>query len=123
MRTYATSDPDPRTTPISVIATTTESAIWIALVGELDLANADELEAALADINLAGELPVHLDLSMLTFCDGRGLGLLLDFQEDLEGAGRGVSAHGARRPVRKLADLLSGGRANLNEPLPLAERP
>jgi anti-anti-sigma factor len=125
LRTDATSDPCPHVTPISVIATTTESAVWIALVGELDLANADDLAGALAHVNLGGPgaLPVHLDLSMLTFCDSRGIELLLDFQADLEAAGRSVGAHGARRPVRKLAGLLSGGHADFNEPLPLAEHP
>jgi anti-anti-sigma factor len=121
LRTDATSDP--QITPISVVATTTESAVWIALVGELDLANADDLAGALADVNLGGALPVHLDLSMLTFCDSRGIELLLDFQADLEAAGRSVGAHGARRPVRKVAALLSGGHADFNQPLPLAKRP
>ncbi|MGZ4427661.1 MAG: STAS domain-containing protein [Nocardioidaceae bacterium] len=106
--------------PVGVVTTTTAVAIWIALLGELDLANADQLEQSLTGLSLTRLLPIHLDLSRLSFCDGRGLGLLLDFSTWAERRGHRVRTHGARPTVRKLAWLLSNGRTDFDESLGLA---
>ena len=103
--------------PVGMVVTKTNNAVWIALVGELDLANADQFQADIAELRPDEDLPVHLDLSRLSFCDGYGLGVLLDYQRTSEANGHKVCTHGARHTVRKMAWLLSGGRTDFDEPV------
>ncbi|MFO7572755.1 MAG: STAS domain-containing protein [Gaiellaceae bacterium] len=51
------------------------AARHVALVGELDLTNAGELEAALVDASADG-VPLALDLSAITFVDSAALHVL-----------------------------------------------
>ena len=49
----------------------------ISVQGELDLANADELERELKRVESTDALSIVLDLSALTFIDSTGVGLLV----------------------------------------------
>jgi anti-anti-sigma factor len=48
----------------------------LVLRGELDMSVAEQLEARLADLK-AAEVPVHLDLSQLTFIDSSGIRVVI----------------------------------------------
>ena len=57
----------------------------VKLTGEVDLATARQLTAALANISTASE--VHLELSELTFMDSSGLGAIVAFARSRNGGG------------------------------------
>jgi anti-sigma B factor antagonist len=73
----------------------------VRLHGELDVAEVDELGAALGELATAGDDAVVLDLTDLTFCDSAGLGVLITLARRLPG-GRVV----LRSPSVRFADLL-----------------
>ncbi|MGZ4426923.1 MAG: STAS domain-containing protein [Nocardioidaceae bacterium] len=108
--------------PVRLVVTTTAYAIWITLVGDLDLANVGPFENTLAGLTLAGTLPVHLDLSQLMFCDSRGLSSLLNFTAKLTSNGHRVTARGARPTLKRLAVLMSAGETNLDGAVPNVHR-
>ena len=100
--------------PFSIRVTATPYAVWIAVSGELDLSNHDQLEQVLAGLSLAGTRHVHLQLSNLSFCDVRGMRHLLAFIRRAELRGRRVSAHGASRSLRRLCHLVTDGKVRLD---------
>ncbi|MGZ6832146.1 MAG: STAS domain-containing protein [Mycobacteriaceae bacterium] len=104
--------------PVRLVVTTTAYAIWITLVGDLDMANVGPFESTLGGLTLAEALPVHLDLSQLMFCDSRGLRSLLHFTATLRGSGHRVIARGARPMIQRLAVLMSEGETNLDGAVP-----
>ena len=53
----------------------------LVLTGELDMARADELEAAITRLCTAGALEIELDLRQLTFIDSQGLRAIIAAQE------------------------------------------
>ena len=59
--------------------------VGIKLTGEVDLATAQQLTDALANISTESE--VHLELADLTFMDSSGLRTILAFAESRNGAG------------------------------------
>jgi anti-sigma B factor antagonist len=60
--------------------------VVVALSGELDLAGAERLTAALADAQASGE-PLTVDLTDLDFIDSSGLGVLVRFNNAAQVAG------------------------------------
>ena len=100
--------------PLNVRITGTTYAVWIAVSGELDLSNHDQLAQVLAGLSLAGTKHVHLQLSNLSFCDVRGMRHLLAFIRRAELRGRQVSAHGASRSLRRLCHLMTDGKVRLD---------
>jgi anti-sigma B factor antagonist len=63
--------------PISPLRVEKQADGSLALVGELDMASAPQLRAALEPLLTAGPMPVTLDLSGLQFCDSTGIGALV----------------------------------------------
>ena len=105
-----------RSAPLSIRITTTACAVWIAVSGELDVSNHDQLAQALAGLSLAGTRHVHLQLSNLRFCDVGGMRQLLAFIRRAELRGRQVSAHGPSRSLRRLCHLMTDGKVRLDRP-------
>jgi anti-sigma B factor antagonist len=64
--------------------------VQIHVAGELDLASLDVLGTALDDAFEAALGDVEVELSNMTFCDSRGLCLLLTAQHRLQAAGRAL---------------------------------
>ncbi|MDJ0343403.1 STAS domain-containing protein [Streptomyces sp. H10-C2] len=59
----------------------------VAVVGELDLDSEHVLADATAAVLDAGQVQLILDCDELTFCDSRGLGLLLTLRQTLDDRG------------------------------------
>ena len=74
--------------PLSIAITSSAYAVWVAISGELDCSNHDQLKQALAGLSLAGARQVHLQLSDLRFCDVAGMRQLLNFTRQTELTGR-----------------------------------
>jgi anti-anti-sigma factor len=70
------------------------------LIGELDVATVPALEDAFA--SLAGDGPVTLDLSELTFIDSSGLHAIVQFASSLDGEGPLTLAHPSENVLRLL---------------------
>lgn len=88
--------------------------VILALFGELDLAGAPELDAALTAAREAGK-GLTLDLSELDFIDSSGLGVLVRFHNAAAAAGYEYSVIAGPPPVHR-AFVLSG----LDQALPFA---
>ena len=83
------------------------SSATLRVSGELDLATAPGLRAAVGDLMGQGVRHVELDLAGCTFLDSSGLGALLWASHRLEAAGGEVTVvHAGSGPAKTLA--LSG---------------
>lgn len=102
--------------PLSIAITSSAYAVWVAISGELDSSNHDQLKQALAGLSLAGARQVHLQLSDLRFCDVAGMRQLLNFTRQTELKGRRVSTHGTSRSLRRLCHLMTDGKVSLDRP-------
>jgi anti-anti-sigma factor len=102
--------------PLSISITTGAYDVSVAISGELDSSNHDQLEHALAGLRLAGASHVHLQLSALRFCDVAGMRQLLSFKRRTELTGRRVSTHGTSRTLRRLCHLMTDGKVSLADP-------
>jgi anti-anti-sigma factor len=74
----------------------------VRLIGELDIATVPTLKDALAP--LAGQGPVTLDLSELTFIDSSGLHAILQFSSSLNGDG--LTLANASQSVSRLLEIV-----------------
>ncbi len=101
-----TSDTACDASPLQIEATTSDHAIWITVRGEADIANHEQLQAALAAIDFDGTREVHLRLSDLTFCDVQALGHLVNFGSEVRRTGRDLAVHDANRLVQKVTRLI-----------------
>ncbi len=77
----------------------------LVLVGDFDLAAADDLRAALRSLGSAGSAAPQLDLAGVTFLDSSGLGVLLDFQRETEAANGAVVLLAPSSPCRRLLEI------------------
>ncbi|RKQ87205.1 anti-sigma B factor antagonist/stage II sporulation protein AA (anti-sigma F factor antagonist) [Solirubrobacter pauli] len=93
-----------------------DGTVLLALSGELDLAGAPELDAALSSVREAGK-GLTIDLSELDFIDSSGLGVLVRFHNAAGTAGYEYSVIAGPPPVHR-AFVLSG----LDQALPFAAR-
>lgn len=75
----------------------------IVLHGEIDMANAGELRAAIAEADWMDGEPVDVDLSDLRFIDSSGVGALLLATE----RGSRLILRAPTPPVRRLLEVLS----------------
>ena len=84
------------------------------LSGEIDIATADGIAAALGRQIAAGG-PVVIDVSDVTFMDSTGLHLFIALSKALEGRGH-VIVYGANGPVLKVLDMVGmlNGEAPVN---------
>jgi len=84
----------------SIQAVAAEGVVTIHVRGEIDLATAPQLDAALGSANGLG---VEVDLSEMTFCDGSGLRVLERAHDRL---GARLRVTGASPFMRRLAGIL-----------------
>ena len=83
-----------------------DGRIRLGLIGELDVAGADQLQARLQALAQTGE-PVLLDLHRLQFIDSSGLGELVRAVSDARRDGRRLELDEMLAPqVRQLIELL-----------------
>jgi anti-sigma B factor antagonist len=75
------------------------------LAGELDIASAPILEAAIEGLCENGTGTIVLDLSQLTFMDSTGLRAVLAADRLCNGNGHGLSLAGANGAVQRLFEL------------------
>jgi anti-anti-sigma factor len=64
------------------------SGCTLALVGELDLANAATIADTLEQVQSASDRPLTIDLSQLEFIDSTGIALLVNTHRQLAGSDR-----------------------------------
>lgn len=79
-----------------------EGEVVLRLEGELDIATAPQLSAALAELRRAGVAHVVVDLTDLAFLDVCGLGVLVDHHRRAADGGGTLRLEGARGPVRRV---------------------
>jgi anti-anti-sigma regulatory factor len=84
-------------TRLRVETTNDDDATWIVLHGEADIANIDQLDAALTQVQLDGREAVRMDASDLRFFDVAALDRLALFAHEVRRSGRDFSACGATR--------------------------
>jgi anti-sigma B factor antagonist len=72
--------------------------------GELDLAVADRLASKLAD-EYPEALEIRVDLSRVTFIDGRILGVLVHADQDMRARGGRLVLTGVGQRIRRLLHL------------------
>jgi anti-sigma B factor antagonist len=77
----------------------------ITVVGELDIATAEQAYAYISEVIDAGQAPVSVDLAGLTFCDASGLGVLARVANHARQAGRQFRLTSARPPLLKIMRL------------------
>lgn len=70
--------------------------------GELDLASAPQLTAALARHLSSGHCEIVLDLTNLQFCDSSGLSVFVQAHRELRSAGGRLKLHNASPHLRTL---------------------
>ncbi|HUF32676.1 MAG TPA: STAS domain-containing protein [Acidimicrobiales bacterium] len=76
--------------------------VVLRLAGELDIATAPQLSAALAELRRVGVDHVVVDLSGLAFLDVRGVGVLVDHHWQTVDRGGSLRLEGAQGPVRRV---------------------
>jgi anti-anti-sigma factor len=80
-------------------------AVILTVSGEIDLATAPSLAAALDEIEAASGRSVHLDLAEVTFLDSSGISVLVNCRRRLEDAGGGLVLHRATPTVRRVLEI------------------
>jgi anti-anti-sigma factor len=83
-----------------------EDGARIIIHGEVDIANVEHFEAALASIQLDGTRSVHIDASNLDFFDVAALRQLADFVRRVKQTGRDISLKGAQPLLHEVARAL-----------------
>ncbi|HEY2430126.1 MAG TPA: STAS domain-containing protein [Acidimicrobiales bacterium] len=89
--------------PFQLDVATGDEGVLITLSGELDLATAPELWAAIDAALAEGHQRLVLDLSGLGFVDSTGLGVFVRAGKELRASGGGLTL---RRPGERVAKLL-----------------
>lgn len=79
----------------------------VSVLGEIDLANHQQLQQLLSSVDLNGSARVDLDLSQLSFSDTRGALHLLDFVQRGQESGCEVQVVGAQPAVERVLGLLT----------------
>jgi anti-anti-sigma factor len=77
----------------------------IALSGEFDVANADQVEAALRRAERSGADTILVDLSGLAFIDSTGIGVLSRAAERCEAAGQVLGYLRGPDPIHRVFEL------------------
>lgn len=88
--------------------TDTSSAYVVTVVppAEIDLASADQFAAGIAGGFAAGDGPVHVDFSGVTFCDSTGLRILVAAAKQARKAGRQFLVLNPTRHLLIMAEVL-----------------
>jgi anti-sigma B factor antagonist len=82
-----------------------DRATVVAVAGEIDLATAPELGAALDGIEGSPGSTVHLDLAEVSFLDSSGISVLVDFRSRLETGGASLALHRASPTVQRVLEI------------------
>jgi anti-anti-sigma factor len=103
------SSPRPRegTLPLRVAVTTTAAAVWVHILGEVDLSNRDDLRTALSAVDYQSAQGVHIDLRRLTFCDSAGCLVMLEFERSARAAGPPTEIWVSNATMKKLIAFLT----------------
>lgn len=80
--------------------------ITLRVVGEVDLSTIDDLHASLTGVLMRRPAHIVVDLAELTFCDVRGLTLLVEAGAAAAGQGTGYAVAAASRAVNRAWTLL-----------------
>ena len=91
----------------------TGGALLINVAGELDMATADRLVAAVSDLP-TGQGPIVVDLRQVSFLDSSGMRALLEVSERAVGVGRSMGLLQPSTAVTRLLDLV-GLRSRFTE--------
>ncbi len=98
----------PRASSFRLTSGRTGSAIVLVLDGELDVATAPQLVAAVAEaVGVPGSEPLFLDAAKVSFMDSSGIRALLESQERAEEAGRRFALVRPSGPVTRVLDLVN----------------
>jgi|1186.fasta_scaffold232392_2 anti-anti-sigma factor len=90
-----------------VAVTTSGTALWIRVSGEVDLSNHHRLRTALAIVDFSEADLVNLDVRQLDFCDTRGCGILLSFEREARLSGHQTTICGASPSLRQVLDCIA----------------
>ncbi len=90
---------------IRIDVTSVEGATVVTVDGELDMATADHLVAAAAELP-AGHEPLVLDLSSVSFLDSSGIRALLEVSDHAADRGRPTGLLHPSAAVTRLLDLV-----------------
>jgi len=86
---------------------THQGVVAVSVLGEIDLANHEQLKQLLGALDLRSAPRVDLDLSQLSFSDARGACHLLDFVEHTRSDGAVVQIIGTQPALARLLGLLT----------------
>jgi anti-sigma B factor antagonist len=102
-------------TSLDIELTWTSVAVWVRLVGELDVASARRVLDAVDAFELETEQVLVLDLTQVTFCDARGVATLVRIHRAAVSNGRRLTVHGASPQIRRLLSIT--GEADILRPI------
>jgi anti-anti-sigma regulatory factor len=84
-----------------------QGAVQVIVRGEADRSNLDQLEAALAGVEVDGQRSVQIDVSDLDFFDAAALRRLAAFVRRMRQSGRDVTTRGAPPMLHAAARALA----------------
>ena len=91
---------------LTIETVSSELAAWITVHGEADIANVDQLKAALASVELAGRESVHIHVYDLQFADVASVRELAIFAIRAKQSGVTITICGAQPRLHRLARLM-----------------
>jgi anti-anti-sigma factor len=93
----------------------------VTLAGELDIFSAPQMVGLLQEAIATGSPSVVVDMSLVSFCDARGLGSLVRAADQLRATGAQLSIQAARFQLRRLIEITGLTEALHVEPATTAE--
>ena len=91
--------------PFSISVERSSDEVAVVVVGELDLASADQLGQAVADVRAAGFPDIALDLRGVDFIDSTGLRMLLTLRNDAQRDARALTLVPAASGAQRIFDI------------------
>ena len=91
--------------PLSISVEHGREEVTVVVVGELDLATADELGHAVAQVLAAAVADIALDLRGVDFIDSTGLRMLLSLRNDAKRNGHGLTLVSPAPTVQRIFAL------------------
>jgi len=88
--------------PFSISVKRSSDEVTVVVVGDLDLASADELGQAVAQVLAAGFTDVALDLRGVDFIDSTGLRMLLSLRNDAKRTGHALTLESPAPTVQRI---------------------
>jgi anti-sigma B factor antagonist len=97
-------DPRPSGTSLQVVPVRRNGQARVALIGEIDLANIDDVEATLTKIASRGS-PLTLDLADLSYIDSQGVSMLFRLAKHVRLHDETLAVVNPRGLVRRVLEL------------------